>query len=491
MNFNSKNEWNLRLFPYFCNMFIGRKEEKRRLINAYESEDSEFVAVYGRRRVGKTYLIRETLKNKFTFYHTGRYKIPTKRQIESFYLAMKEQGLKERRKPVSWMETFSLLKRLIESSTHKKKVIFLDELPWMDAAGSDFVSSLEFFWNSWASARKDVMLIICGSASSWILKKIFRNKGGLHNRVTCKIPLKPFSLYEVELLVKERKLGYSRNNILEGYMAMGGVPIYWCKLEKSKSLAENINDMFFLENGEFHNEYRELYDSLFLNAEKYKAIIEALATKRKGLTRSEIIKKAKLENNGRFSSMLEDLIECGFIRKYCDLGKRVKDAKYQLIDFFTLFYFHFIREAVNVDQNYWSMMQLQQRYKVWCGIAFEKVCMVHSRQIKKAMGISGIIANVFSWQNYTNDQYPKVQIDMIFERSDNLYSLFEMKYAPGGYRITRTEIDNILQRKNVFEALVKGKKGVQTVLVTSNGVSNSALASEINCILEANELFVE
>lgn len=472
-------------------MFIGRKEEIRKLTDAYNSEKSEFVAVYGRRRIGKTFLVRETFKNDFTFYYTGRYKVPSKQQISSFTRAMIDYGLDTRRKPTNWMDVFSGLKILIENSGEKKKVIFLDELPWMDSPGSDFLSSLEYFWNSWASGRRDVLLIICGSASSWIINKIFKNKGGLHNRVTTKIPLKPFSLAEVESLVKSMNLGYSRNNILEGYMAIGGVPLYWSKMDKRKSLAQNINDLFFQENGEFRFEYNELYDSLFNHPDKYKAIIEAIATKKKGLNREEIIKTAKLPNNGRISAMLEDLIECGFIRKYCDLGKKIKDAKYQLIDFFTQFYFSFQKNSYFNDDNYWLNLQGKPEYNTWCGLAFEKICMVHTRQIKQVLGISGISANIFSWDNKETSDERKVQIDLVFERSDNIYSIIEVKYAPSGYKITGAENERILLRKQIFSEHVKSNKGVQTVLITSNGIINPNLVHGINCFIESNDLFRE
>lgn len=470
-------------------MLIGRIAEQKRLREAYESDASEFIAVYGRRRVGKTYLVRETFDNRFAFYYTGRYKISSKKQIESFSLALKEYGLEEKRKPETWLECFSLLKILIEKKGPGKKVIFLDELPWMASPGSDFLSCFEYFWNSWASSRNDILMIICGSASSWIINKIFKNKGGLHNRVTGRISLKPFTLHEVELLAKHKNLGYSRNNLMEGYMAIGGIPFYWSRFSKEKSLSANINDLFFSEEGEFHNEYRDLYDSLFHNPEKYKAIIEALAGKKKGLTRGEILAASKLENNGRFSTMLEDLIECGFIRKYCDLGKKVKDATYQLIDFYTLFYFSFLRNAVNKDENYWNYLQSTHEYSTWTGIAFEKLCMVHSRQIKRAMGISGIISNIFSWSYKGDAELPGVQIDLLFDRSDNIFSLFEMKYAPAGYRITESEVKKIHTRKEVFEKKTKTRKGVQIVLVTSNGIENPRMADGINCFLEGKDLF--
>ena len=283
-------------------MIIGRKEETAKLKRAYDSDHSEFVAVYGRRRIGKTYLIRETFEGKFTFQYSGIFKASNKEQLDVFYKSLLEQGLDPTEKPPKdWFDAFFLLEHLIKKSEEQRKIIFLDELPWMDARNSRFIPAFEHFWNGWASARKDILLIICGSATSWIINKIFRNKGGLYNRVTFKIKLQQFSLHECEDLVHYLKLPLNRNTIVEGYMVMGGVPYYWTKLEAKMSMGKNINNLFLNEDGELHNEFDYIYSSMFNSPDKYISVVEALSGKKSGLTRDEIITKGKLESNGQLS----------------------------------------------------------------------------------------------------------------------------------------------------------------------------------------------
>lgn len=471
-------------------MLIGRKEEIAKLTRAYHSDHSEFVAVYGRRRIGKTYLIREVFEDKFTFQYSGIFKASNKTQLEVFYKNLIEQGLDPSTEaPKDWFEAFILLEHLIGGAEAQRKVVFLDELPWMDARNSQFLAAFEHFWNGWASARKDILLIICGSATSWIINKIFRNKGGLYNRVTYRLRIKPFSLHECEELVARRNLPFNRNMILEGYMVMGGVPFYWTKLEPTRSMAQNVNDLFIREDGELHDEFRYIYASMFSTPDKYIKVVESLSGKRAGLTRDEIISKAKLDNNGHVSRILEDLTECGFIRKYCHTGKRLKDALYQLVDCYTLFYYQFVRKASGIDENYWPRLMGSPPYNTWCGLAFERVCLLHTRQIKEAMGISGVQSNLYSWFVGKTNEHPGVQIDLLIDRSDNIVNVCEMKYAPHGYRLTDSELQKIRRRLNVFSLYVERSKSVQPVLITSNGVAPNANSFEIPLQVDGDQLF--
>jgi AAA+ ATPase superfamily predicted ATPase len=288
-------------------MLIGRKEEQRKLREAFDSEYSEFVVVYGRRRVGKTFLIREQFHYKFTFTHTGLAKKNTREQLQNFQSSLRRQGYEKAPLPANWLDAFDMLAELIEKSKDKRKVVFIDEMPWMDAPRSSFLPALEHFWNGFASARKDVVLIACGSATSWIIKKLLKNKKGLHNRLTYRIHLQPFTLHECEQYARQRKLGMNRKQLLEGYMALGGVAYYWSLLDKSKSLALNIDRLFFSKDGELREEYDELYASLFNHPDKYIAIIEVLGKKKTGMTRAEIVHGTGLMDNGKLSDMLEDL----------------------------------------------------------------------------------------------------------------------------------------------------------------------------------------
>lgn len=468
---------------------IGRIKEIQVLEDAFGSGRPEFVAVYGRRRVGKTYLVREVFADRFTFCYTGALNCSTKIQLSYFHDALKEHGLDSASAPQTWPDAFRMLKTLIEHSGDKRKVVFLDELPWMDAPRSGFVSAFEHFWNGWGASRKDLLLIICGSSTSWIINKVIKNKGGLHNRVTRNIHISPFSLSECEQYVGQLGLNLSRNNIIEGYMVMGGIPLYWSKLDRRKSLTQNINDIFLAEHGELRYEFNDLYSSIFANPDKYIKIIECLSSKKSGMTRAEIITNAKIESNGRLSAMLEDLIQCGFVRKYCHTNKKTKDALYQLVDCYTLFYYRFVKKAHGVDEDYWMKIQSTPTYNTWCGLAFERVCLLHTRQIKIALGISGILANIFSWHVPKTEEHPGVQIDLLIDRADNVVSICEMKYAPNGYVLTAAEAEKINTRVRVYSMYKPAKKGVQTVMITSNGIANRGNAANIHRELTADCLF--
>ena len=471
-------------------MLIGRKEEIAKLRRAYDSDQSEFIAVYGRRRIGKTYLIRNFFEDKFTFQYSGIFKAGNKQQLKVFYQSLIEQGLEPTEEaPKDWFDAFFMLQHLIMKSDASRKVIFLDELPWMDARNSRFIPAFEHFWNGWASTRKDIILVICGSATSWIINKIFRNKGGLYNRVTYKLKLQQFSLRECEELAVSLKLPLNRNMILEGYMALGGIPYYWTKLNPNHSIGRNINDLFLKADGELHDEFNYIYASMFNSPEKYIKVVESLSGKKSGLTRDEIISKGKLESNGQLSRILEDLIECGFVRKYCHTDKRLKNAIYQLVDCYTLFYYQFIRGAHGVDEEYWVRMMQTPTYHTWCGLAFERVCLLHPRQIKSAIGISGILANLFSWHVKKNDEHPGVQIDLVINRADNVINVCEMKYAPNGYRLTDSEINKIHNRLSVFKLYTSATKVVQPVLITSNGVIKNNNSFEIPVQVSGEQLF--
>lgn len=468
---------------------IGRKKEQERLLNAYKSDESEFVAVYGRRRIGKTYLVRETFNHKFTFTHTGLSKKNTRMQLQEFYSSLKHQGLPKSSAPTNWLEAFDLLETFLASSKDRRKVVFIDEMPWMDAPRSGFVMALEHFWNSWASARKDILLIVCGSASSWIINKILKNHGGLHNRVSVRVHLQPFTLYECELYAKSRKLGMSRAQIVEGYMVMGGVPFYWSKLLQGRSLAQNIDSLFFASDGVFKHEFDDLYASLFNKPEKYLKIIDALGTKKIGLTRDNIVKISGLEDNGKLSQMLGDLAYCGFIRKYCNVGKKVKNALYQLIDNYTLFYYQFVKNHSNADENYWLKILSKPLYSTWCGLAFERVCLLHTQQIKRALGISGILADIYSWYAPATSDTPGAQIDLLIDRADNVVDVCEIKYSRTLYAITAKYRYNLLNKMQRLTDSIEPNKAVHLTFITSNGLARNQYADIVNNTLTLDDLF--
>ena len=472
-------------------MMIGRIDEQRRLREAFESEYSEFVAVYGRRRIGKTFLVREHFNYKFTFQHTGLARKSTREQLQSFQLSLRRQGYTKAPLPGNWIEAFDMLKDLIEWSKDKRKVVFIDEMPWMDAPRSSFLPALENFWNNFASARKDIVLIACGSATSWIVNKLLKDKRGLHNRITYRIHLQPFTLNECEQYAKQRKLAMSRLQLMEGYMALGGIPYYWSLLDKSKSLALNIDWLFFSKDGELKGEYNELYASLFKHPEKYITVIETLGKKRFGLSREEIIKGSGLTDNGKLSEILEDLENCGFIRKYNMIGMKSKGALYQLIDFYTLFYFRFIQNNPINDEHFWSKSIGTGEYNNWCGLAFERLCLLHSRQIKTKLGISGIISSEYAWWTGQKDGKRGAQIDLLIDRNDGVINLCEMKYTKVPFQIDADYEANLLNKRTRFIETTHTPKAILITMVCSQGLGHNSYAEEIQSQVTGGDLFAE
>ena len=470
-------------------MIIGRKEEQQILHSAAQSENSEFVAVYGRRRVGKTYLIRETFGYKFTFQHTGLAKGNTKEQLFSFAISLRDAGYDDCPIPKSWLEAFSLLSTYLKNSTDEKKIVFLDELPWMDTPRSNFISAFEHFWNGWASARKDIVLIICGSATSWIINKVINDHGGLHNRVTKQIALQPFTLKECEMFAQSKGLEMSRYQLAECYMVFGGIPYYWSLLEKGLSLAQNIDKIIFAKNGKLSNEFNQLYASLFKSPEQYIDIVTALGKKKAGMTREEIIVAIDKYSNGALSKVLDELEYCGFIRKYNGFDKKSKQAIYQLIDNYTLFYFKFIQQNENNDEHFWSASIDSAMHRAWSGLAFERLCMAHTQQIKAALGIAGVLSNIYSWRKEADETSDGAQIDLLIDRKDQVINLCEMKYSLSEYIIDAEYEQKLRNKKSVFIDTTNTRKAVHLTMVTTFGIKANAHSGIVQNEITLEDLF--
>lgn len=473
-------------------MIIGRSQERKELLDAANSEYSKFVAVYGRRRVGKTFLIRETFNYSFTFQHTGLARGKMKDQLLNFRTSLQTSSGKKYAQFKTWYEAFFALEEWLSSLPKGKKTVFIDELPWMDTPRSNFISGLEHFWNSWASARKDILLIVCGSATSWIVNKLINNHGGLHNRLTNRILLQPFTLAECEQYSKANKLGLSRYQIVENYMIMGGIPFYWSMLNRELSLAQNIDALFFSNSAEgLTHEYQQLYASLFNSPEPYMDVVSTLAKKSMGLTRDEIAKLTQSQTGGALSKILNELEWCGFIRKYNCIGKQTKDALYQLIDNFTLFYFQYMKGNKNNDSHFWTNNIESPLHRAWSGLAFERVCLQHVPQIKAALGIAGVLSNVYSWRTEAdNDKgIDKTQIDLLIDRNDGVINLCEMKYSSQEYAVTLDEEMKLRRRRGNFIEVTHTKKAVHITLVTPYGLKRNTHASIAQNEVTLNDLF--
>ena len=477
---------------------IGRIEEKKLLQSLVYEEEPQFVAVFGRRRIGKTYLVRESFQHQFTFEHTGVSNNSltagnrTQAQLDKFSESLAEAGFVPDQKIHSWDEAFNGLKQVIIRSRDKKKVIFIDELSWMDTQESELISALESFWNGWVTARreKDVILIVCASATYWMMNNIVNAKGGLHNRLTGQINLKPFSLKECEEYLTSRKIILNRHQILQCYMILGGVPYYWSLLKKGKSLPQNIDDLFFKDGAPLENEYHNLYNALFNKPDQYIRIIEALSKVSQGITRDELCKRSGIAPSGNLSRKLEELEDSGFIRKYIPFGYQKRNCLYQLMDNYTLFYFKFIKSK-SYDENYWKSKVNSPEISAWSGVAFERVCLEHILQIKRALGISGVFTEVNAWQcNPDPDQgIHGSQIDLLIVRKDQIINLCEMKYSETDF-YADAAFDRAQKIKiSDFQKKTATKYAVHPTLITTYGLTNNAYSGEIQSVITADELF--
>ncbi len=454
-------------------MLIGRKTEINHLQRIKESTKSEFVAIYGRRRVGKTFLVREFFEYSFDFQLTGLANATTAQQLTNFKAALNKQTSSDFEASHNWFDAFQQLIRYLEGLDIKnKKTIFLDELPWLDTKRSDFMMALEHFWNSWASNRKDIILITCGSAASWMINKLINNRGGLHNRVTQRIKVKPFNLQETELLLKSRNNLLNRYQILQLYMIMGGIPYYLDAVSPDKSAAQNIDELCFGKDALLAKEFNNIFQSLFENSDKHKLIIKALATKRIGLTRKELIQLTSISSGGNLTKLLEELEESGFITNTNQFARKSNSALYKLSDFYSLFYLKFIDNNLDNYEGNWINGINNPSQNAWLGFSFEQVCFAHVPQIKKALGISGIISKVYSWRSKTSKK--GAQIDLVIDRQDQVVNLCELKFSIDEFVISKAYSENLRNKILAFKRETKTKKSIFLTMITCYGITKNA-----------------
>lgn len=468
---------------------IGRKQEQEILHNCYKSDKAELIAIYGRRRVGKTYLVKTYFKEKFDFYITGIYQGTKKEQLAFFNKQLCEYSQIPYPQVENWFDAFDQLKHYISNLKKDKIVIFIDELPWLDTPRSRFIKAFELFWNSWAADQPQIKLVVCGSATTWMISHLLGNKGGLHNRVTRRIKLAPFTLAETEAYLKSQQIVWNRYQIAEAYMILGGTPYYLQMLQKGYSLSQNIDYLFFSENAELRDEYGFLFRSLFNDSSIYRATVELLSKKAKGMTRAEMMKVLKLPEGGTFSEILENLCNCDFIRKYSAFGKKERDVLYQLTDLFTLFYLRFVKSSNGRDEHLWSNMIDSPERRTWCGYSFEQLCLHHITQIKMKLGISGIQSDVCSWFIPAEDRHKGAQIDLLIDRKDQIINLCEMKYSTSEYEITKRYNDEMQERRELFRSQTKTKKALHLTMVTTYGVKENPYSGMIQSQVTMDDLF--
>jgi uncharacterized protein len=469
---------------------IGRKPEKERLERLLKSPKSEFLAIFGRRRVGKTFLVREFFQQKFDFYTTGLARGKTTQQLAGFSIALQQYFGENTPMPKNWLEAFNQLgKSLEKSATGEKKVIFIDEMPWFDTPRSDFMTGLEFFWNSWASARKDILLIVCGSAASWMINNLIRNTGGLYNRVTERIKLEPFNLYETALFLQNRQIDLDRYQILQLYMVTGGIPFYLEQVQGGQSAMQQIERICFHNNGLLRSEFSYVFSSLFKKADKHEKILKTIFERGGALTRDELIRHTGLSTGGTFSRVLNELEESGFISTLPLWEGKKYNLSYFISDFYTLFYFKFIERSGKYTDNMWMNKLDSPDYRAWSGLAFERICLLHITQIKKALGISGITSEAFAWQHRSGDATKGAQIDLVVDRRDRVINLFEIKFTVHPIVISK-EMDADLRHKiSVFKTVTGTSKSVFLTLLSTFGVTENAYSGNLHTQLSMEVLF--
>lgn len=473
---------------------IGRDDEKLLLEGILANTKADLVAVYGRRRIGKTYLIRSYFKKHIALEYSGIHNVETTVQLAGYCRELVKQLNNNIALPEAgdWFMAFELTAQLLQKKIRRKKmVLFLDEFPWLQTPKSNFLAAFEQFWNTWASKQNNLAVILCGSAASWMIQNVVRNKGGLHNRITHKIALQPFTLCETESFLKSRNVQLNRYQITQLYMAFGGVPHYLEQATTGLSAAQIIDKACFTKNGFLYNEFTDLYKALFDSADRHFKVIRALAAKPMGLNRNEIIKASKLQSGGSTTALLEELTASGFITPYVPVGKKIKDSIYKLTDEYSLFYLKFMEANRSGSKGTWVRLSDTPVWKSWSGLAFESICMKHIPAIKKALGIGGIYSETAIWKSRGNNSKDAAQIDLVISRRDNCINLCEIKFYENKFLLDKKYAAALQQKKQIFQQETKTRKHLFITLVSCNGIqANEHSTGLIDQQLTLDDLFV-
>lgn len=467
---------------------IGRETEIKQLSEYVDSDQPEFIAIYGRRRVGKTFLVTRLFQDRLAFDMTGVLNGDKADQMGSFMLSLKAAGY-DGSKPKNWAEAFEILKVLLEKKLRQgRTIVFIDELPCLDTPRSGLVKALDLFWNGWGNRQNNLKLIVCGSATTWMIDNIIDNHGGLHNRITHEMHIHPFTLGETERFLQAKHFHWNRLTICQTYMIFGGIPYYLNLLNPEKGFTVNVDELFFSEDAPMRKEYDRLFASLFNNPQPYMKILQMLSTRKYGLTRLEIQEGIEASSGGYLSKMLENLRNCDFLRYYNvrDRKINVNNGIYQLVDFYVFFYNDFCRRGTT-DEHFWTNSLNTPTQNNWYGLAFERLCMAHVSQIKQALGISAIRTEYYSWRSKTSKQ--KAQIDLIIERADQIINLCEIKYSRLPYVITAAEEDKLRNRIGDFVSETNVRQAVNLTFITTFGLKENQHSSEVATQLTMDALF--
>lgn len=477
---------------------IGREAEIKELKRCYESDSAQFIAIYGRRRVGKTFLVDEVFKDQITFRHAGLSPIEQEskknalqKQLTHFHYSLMTQGMAKTKCPKSWFEAFFILEQFLQSKDDRKtrQVVFIDELPWMATARSGFITALEAFWNGWACHRNNFMLIVCGSATSWISDNLINNHGGLYGRLTCEIKLLPFTLNECELFFHNKNIRLSRYDIVQSYMALGGIPFYLDYFEKGLSLAQNIDKLFFIKGAKLKDEFDRLFASVFSSPEEIKIIIKLLSTRHSGFTQEEISTGTGMARNGALSKLMNALVSSGFVLPYTPFGRNRREVRYKLIDPFCIFYLRYVQSNKNYDTNFWHENQNTQSIVSWRGYAFEEVCLQHISQIKMALGVQGVSSQQSSWVVPGDNENEGAQIDLLINRADRVINLCEMKFYNDEYKVDKSYYMKMNRRVNLLLEYIPRNTAIHTTLITTFGLAYNEYGGVFQKVVTLDDLF--
>ena len=469
---------------------IGRRQEKQVLERLLISNEPEFLAIYGRRRVGKTFLIKEYFEGRCPFFElTGEKDAALREQLQNFTFSYRTNFPDEQTPRVhSWREAFQLLATTIDRTLSGKRfVLFFDELPWLTSRKSKFLTALDHFWNAWGN-RRNLVLIVCGSAASWMIGKLLHSKGGLYNRVTAQIRLLPFSLSEVEAYLKHRGVNLGRKDIVELTMCLGGIPHYLRDIRRGESVAQAVDRLCFSSDGLLRDELDKLYASLFEGHERHVAVIRALAKKRRGITRKELLDTMGEPSGGGLTRVLKELEESAFIGRDTCFGHKTQKALYRLIDEYSLFHLTWVEHMRAESQGYWMGRHGSRPWQVWSGLAFEALCLKHVAQIRQGLGISGVSTVRSSWHTHTETE--GAQIDLVIDRADNCINLCEMKYADHVFTINKSYAEVLRRKIRLFRDTTRTKKNLFLTMMTTYGCQHNSLFDELVAVeLTMNTLF--
>lgn len=476
------------------NKLIGRKNEREQFDDIYATKKPALVAVYGRRRVGKTFLVRQHFNNNFDFSFTGNYQMSRQGQLSLFNQELRRFSGQDYPLVKDWFSAFEQLRQYLSSLDNERLVLFFDELPWMETPKSNFIQAFSYFWNTWASTRQGLKLFVCGSSTTWMMENLIGDKGGLYGRVTHTIYLAPFTLGETEAYLHANGIRWNRYQMLETYMIMGGIPFYLEMLKPKLTFDQNIDNLFFAANAPLRMEYGFLFRSLFNDAQLYRQVVETIAKHSQGMTRQQIKEELGMADGGALTVVLENLVRCDFLRRYAAFGKSERNALYQLTDLFSLFHLRFVADNNGQDAQFWSNMRENPSRVAWRGYAFEQVCLHHIPQIKEAIGIKAVLSNVCSWSCPTftdkdGNPWQGTQIDLLIDRRDQVINICEMKYANDVYIIDKDYEERLRRRLSTFQHLTRTRKALHLTFITTYGLSRNTHSGNVQTEVTMGDLF--